>query len=124
MNADIVTIKPLYFELGSKNYEQAKNAVVCMARLLPNNGHLSSHFETILIELPTHAYFIVFFHSMRSNCKHFNSKFLWHQFVAYSIQPVSNLEQEVVWYRQTQTHLKGCSIHSKVYSVCVNILNF
>ena len=47
LNTDIVPIKSLYFEPGAKLKIQAKNTVVCMATLLSLNGHMSSHFDTI-----------------------------------------------------------------------------
>ena len=63
LNADLVPIKPLYFEAGSKSYDQAENTLICMARLLSSNSHISSIVDTIYLKLSMHAYCMELFHS-------------------------------------------------------------
>ena len=65
-----ITVFCLSLELNVKI--QPENTAVCMANLLPLNGHMSSHFDTIHLTLSTHAYFAVLFRAMRS--KYGNSK--------------------------------------------------
>ena len=55
---------------------QTENTVVCMASLLSLNGHMSSHFDTIHLQLSTHAYFALLFHSMLSEYENSENKVL------------------------------------------------
>ena len=72
LNADIVLIESLYFMSDSKHVETTENTMICMARFLSSNGQILSYFDNICLQLSTHAYFEVCFHSMLS--KYENSK--------------------------------------------------
>ena len=60
MNADIVPIKALYFETGSKRLEPGEKH----SGFFGSNGRISSHLDNIRLKLSTHAYFKVLFHSI------------------------------------------------------------
>ena len=40
-----------------------------MASVLSSDGRISSHLDNNRLKLPTHSYFIVLSHSMKSECK-------------------------------------------------------
>ena len=65
MNADIVYIKSLYFESGSKRLEPGEEYCGLHSKFSIPNGRISSHFDSICLKLQAHVYFMVFSHSMR-----------------------------------------------------------
>ena len=66
LNADIVTIKSLYFESGSKRLQPEEEYSGLLWHVSIVNWSYSIYLDNIHSKLAKHVYFMVLSHSMRS----------------------------------------------------------